>query len=138
MQRLAPLLASFVVLGFASGAEANRLSIEFDFTNSVLTFSGISIPPSGGFTSAGAILIIPSNGSTSVQNGPATLRSWRFNGTVDHPFGFFSVIEGTFTLTQLGSAYGTFDAAGGTAFISQDLNVFFGLYSSYTTVVRGD
>ncbi len=120
-----------VGLGAATPAAAGELTVEFDFTQSTLTIGGVSIPPSGSITSAGTTIMIPADGTVTPVSGPASFTGFRFNGTVNVPIGIFlSAVVGDFTVTQVGTAFGTFNAAGSLGLVTSDLSVFFGLQLS--------
>lgn len=123
------LLTVVAVLGVATSARAGELAITFDFTSSVVSLGGVSIPPDGSLTAASASLVVPASGSATVSSGPARLESFVFAGTIDFFTGLFNIthITGSFTVSLNGTGLGTFNGSSDTALITRDFRAFLGL-----------
>ncbi len=122
-------VAAVALVGTAPPARAGQLTIEFDFTSSVVSLGMVSIPPDGSLTAASATLTLPASGSATVSAGPVRLESFLVAGTIDFFTGFLNLthITGSFTMSLNGTGLGTFNATSDTALITRDFRAFLGL-----------
>lgn len=105
------VLAGALVL--STNATADTVEINFDFSNSIMSFLGlITIPPDGTIHAMSATTILPavqtSGGATSVQTGSAQLKGLMVDMTLSAAVGFGTLITGPVIVSQVGTSTGPF------------------------------
>lgn len=118
VHRIAALLAALMVVcgaeaALAGGepAEDEIIRVEFDFGASSLELLGgaIAVPPEGEVTLATAIVDFTGDGSGRVAPGPAVLRSFELELSVDAVVATNQDVEGTVAASQVEPVDGTLD-----------------------------
>ena len=105
------VLAGALVL--STSATADTVEIEFDFSDSIMSFLGlITIPPDGTIHSMSATTILPAvqtgGGATSVQTGSAQLKGLMVDMTLSAAVGLGTLITGPVIVSQVGTSTGPF------------------------------
>jgi len=112
MRRIRVLVLSCALV-LSTNAQADTVEIDFDFSDSTMSFLGtINIPPGGTITSMGATTILPAvktvGGATSVQTGIAQMKNLTVDMTVNDGAIFLAFITGSVVVTQVGTSTGPF------------------------------
>jgi len=130
-------------LGLTASARADTVEIDYDFSDSTMSFVGlIDIPPGGTIMSMGATTVLPAiktaGGATSVQTGSAQLKSLTVDMTISDGAPFIAFVTGNVIVSQVGTSTGPFTntrtvmfggpgtgtTAGLSLFVSAHLNCF--------------
>lgn len=137
----AALAAALLLLGVASSANADSVTIDFDFSGSSITaLSGnITVPPDGSINAASAQATFSGNvvgtltsgtvgqfTSVTVLTGPATLDALSLDATIDATVAGLATATGSVFASLPTPAPGTFD--GSTAQISAPFQLFLDVF----------